>query len=58
MTKLYKARDSNGRLRLMTEHHYIYLYQADLYKSYLGWLKTDLALKHGWKVKNGVWVRK
>lgn len=53
---LYKATDTIDRTRLMTQHHYIYLYQPDLYKSYIGWLKTDLALKHGWKIKkaNGI----
>ena len=55
MNKLYKTHDVNGRIRTMTEHHFIYLYKSDLYKEYLSWLKTKLALKHGWIIKNGKW---
>jgi hypothetical protein len=43
----YRIKDTTNRYRLMTQNHYLYLTDKDLFACYLGWLKADLKVKRG-----------
>lgn len=63
MANYYLTRDQDNRLRLMTLANYQYLNNKDYFIANLGWLKTNLAIKHGFSVKQitstkSVWINK